>query len=386
MAPAISVAIRPPIQLPVFLMPDWSSPPQQRIPPAITGAADYETLAAGHLAAPTLAYVAGGSGDDRTVGWNRAALTRVRLLPRVFADLACASTATSLFGRPLPQPVLLAPVASLGLVHPGAEVEAARGAAAANTPLVLSSLATRPLEEVAAAATGGWWYQLWLGPDRADSLACLRRAERAGCDAVVVTIDAAAQLPSRRALRAGFRMPPGLVADPPPCVDPQGSLFERYRAAAVRREDLAWLLDTSTVPVVIKGVLHEADAVVCRELGVAGVVVSNHGGRTVDGIIASFDALPRIRAVLGDGMAVLFDGGVRSGDDVLKAIAAGADAVLIGRLQIYALAVAGALGVAHLIKMLREELALTMAVTGCADLRAARSAGLLVPARGTDPC
>ena len=146
------------------------------------------------------------------------------------------------------------------------------------------------------------------------------------------------------------------------------------------------MLDTSTVPVVVKGVLHEADAVVCRELGVAGVVVSNHGGRTVDGIIASFDALPRIRAVLGDGMVVLFDGGVRSGDDVLKAIAAGADAVLIGRLQIYALAVAGALGVAHLIKMLHEELALTMAVTGCADLRAARSAGLLVPARGTDPC
>ena len=262
----------------------------------------------------------------------------------------------------------------------------ARGAAATDTVLVLSSLATRPVEDVAAVASAGWWYQLWLGPDRADSLRRLRRVERAGCAAVVVTVDAAAQLPSRRALRAGFAMPPGLVDDPPREMPAQGTLFERHRAAAVRREDLAWLLDTSTVPVVVKGVLHEADAEVCRALGVAGVVVSNHGGRTVDGVGASYTALPRIRAVLGADRALLFDGGVRSGEDVLKAIAAGADAVLVGRLQIYALAVAGALGVAHMLKLLREELSLYMAVTGCADLRAARGAGLLLPGRGDDAC
>jgi 4-hydroxymandelate oxidase len=365
-------------------MIDSKSPPVDRIPPGIRRAEDYETLAAQHLAAPTLAYLAGGSGDDRTLRWNREALDRARLKPRVFARLDHASTSVTVLGRPLAHPLLLAPVACQGLVHPGAEVDIAHGAAATDTPLVLSSLATRPLEEVAAAATAGWWYQLWLGADRTDSLARLRRAERAGCSAIVVTVDAAVQLPSRRALRAGFTMPPGLSADPPPCFAHADTLIGRYRAAAVRREDLCWLVETSTVPVVVKGILHEADAGVCRELGVAGVVVSNHGGRTIDGVVASFDALPRIRSVLGDTCAVLFDGGVRSGADVLKAIAAGADAVLIGRLQIFALAVAGALGVAHMLKLLREELALTMAVTGCADLRTARDADLFVPGRGAD--
>jgi len=353
-------------------------PPLSRIPAAVTAAADYEALAPQFIAPATLAYVAGGSGADRSLAWNRAAFEALRLRPRAFADLTDATTATTLLGRPLPQPVLLAPVAYQGLVHAAAEVDTARGAAAADTPLILSSLATRTIEDVAAAATAGWWYQLWLGPDRESDRARLRRAEHAGCEALVVTVDAAAQLPSRRALAAGFVLPGGLAADPPPPLPAQGSVFERWRRGAVGRDALAWLQDASTRPVFVKGITHEADADICRELGVAGVVVSNHGGRSVDGVVASLDALPRLRAALGKDVTLLFDGGIRGGEDVLKALAAGADAVLIGRLQIYALAVAGALGVAHLLKLLREELALTMAVTGCARPADARAAGLLV--------
>ena len=367
-------------------MPDSPRPPLNHIPPAIAGAADYERLAAQFLPPATFAYVAGGSGDERTLGWNREALVRTRLQPRVLADLDVASTATTLLGAPLAHPVLLAPVACHGLVHPGAEVESARGAAASDTTFVVSSLATRTIEEVAAVAAAGWWYQLWLGPDRNENRVRLRRAEHAGCSAIVVTLDAAAQAPSRRALRAGFRMPAGMVAEPPPHVAAQGPVFDQYRRASVGRDQLAWLCATSAVPVVVKGLLHEADARVCRELGVAGVVVSNHGGRTVDGVLASYDSLPRVRAALGADCAVLFDGGIRGGDDVLKALAAGADAVLVGRLQLYALGVAGALGVAHMLKVLCEELALTMAVTGCANVGAARSAGVLVAGRGTAPC
>lgn len=361
-------------------------PPLTAIPRHVTAAGDYEALAAHFIAPKTLAYIAGGSGADRTLEWNRAALARVPLRQRAFAALERATTATSLLGHTLPQPVLLGPVAYQGLVHAGAEVDTARGAAAADTPLILSALATRQIEEVAAVATAGFWYQLWLDSDRSATLARLRRAERAGCRAIVVTVDAAAQLPSRRALAAGFTLPAGLAADPPAPLPSSGSPFERYRRAAVTRDVLAWLRETTTRPVVVKGVTHEADAEICRELDVAGVIVSNHGGRTVDGVAASYDVLPRIRATLGDAYPVLFDGGIRGGEDVLKALAAGADAVLIGRLQIYALAVAGALGVAHLLKLLREELALYMAVTGCERPTAARAAEPEVRATGEDPC
>ncbi|MGE3772311.1 MAG: alpha-hydroxy acid oxidase [Gammaproteobacteria bacterium] len=365
-------------------MHDALRPPLTGIPADVVAAADYEALAPHFIAPATFAYLAGGSGADRTLAWNRAAFARVRLRQRVFGELSDASTATTLLGRPLPQPVLLAPLAYQGLVHAGAEVETARGAAAADTPLILSSLATRAVEDVAAAAAAGWWYQLWLSDDREADLARLSRAERAGCAAVVVTVDAAAQLPSRRALAAGFTLPSGLAADPPPLFAAQGSVFERYRRGAIGRDALAWLREVSARPVFVKGVTHEADAEVCRALDVAGVVVSNHGGRSVDGIVASFDVLPRIRAALGDACTILFDGGIRGGEDVLKALAAGADAVLIGRLQIYALAVAGALGVAHLLKLLREELALYMASTGCARPAAARAAGLLARTTGED--
>ncbi|MCC7122871.1 MAG: alpha-hydroxy-acid oxidizing protein [Gammaproteobacteria bacterium] len=365
-------------------MHDTQRPPLAGIPAEVIAAADYEVLAPHFIAPATFAYLAGGSGADRTLAWNRAAFARVRLRQRVFGELTGASTATTLLGRPLPQPVLLAPVAYQGLVHAGAEVDTARGAAAADTPLILSSLATRAVEEVAAAATAGWWYQLRLSEDREADLARLRRAERAGCAAVVVTVDAAAQLPSRGALAAGFTLPSGLAADPPPLLQGPVSVFERCRRGAVGRDALAWLREVSARPVFVKGVTHEADAEICRALELAGVIVSNHGGRTVDGVAASFDVLPSIRAVLGDAYTILFDGGVRGGEDVLKALAAGADAVLIGRLQIYALAVAGALGVAHLLKLLREELALYMAATGCTGSAAARSADLLVRPPGED--
>jgi len=367
-------------------MSESPHPPLRAIPPGITRAADYEALAPRFIAAPTLAYLAGGSGDDRTLRWNREAFARWRFRPRALAPLDDCDTATALPGRRQSHPLLLAPVAYQGLVHPAAEVDTARGAAAADTLMIVSSLATRPLEDVVAAAGAGCWYQLTFGATRDDTLRRLRRAENAGCEALVVTVDAAAQLPSQRALRAGFRLPAGLAAETPPPVAQASSVVERYRHAAVTRDDLLWLLDVAGVPVVVKGILHEDDAGLCRELGVAGIVVSNHGGRSVDGVAASLDVLPKLRSAAGSGCCVLFDGGIRAGEDVLKAIAAGADAVLLGRLQVYALAVAGALGVAHMLRTVRQELELYMAITGCASLEAARAPGFLAPHPGGPRC
>jgi isopentenyl diphosphate isomerase/L-lactate dehydrogenase-like FMN-dependent dehydrogenase len=205
----------------------------------------------------------------------------------------------------------------------------------------------------------------------------LQRAAEAGYQAIVLTLDGTLQQPSRQALRAGFRMPadvrPVNLAGRPEDAgnspgNSAGKVFEHYRRHAPAPDELHWLLDRSPLPVIAKGVLDARDALALRQAGVAGLVVSNHGGRTLDGVTDSLSALAGIRSAVGGDYPLLFDGGIRSGADVFKAIALGADAVLIGRLQVYALAVAGALGVAHMLRLLREELELCMATCGCASL------------------
>lgn len=354
------------------------TPAAATIPAGILCAADYEQVAQGLLEPALHAYIAGGSAQDQTLADNRRAFDSWALRPRLLNDVRAGHTRLALQGSEWLHPIMLAPVAYQQLVHPQAELDTARAAAATDTCMVCSALATRPVEAVVAAA-GRVWFQLYFQPDRADTLALLRRAEAAGCQALVVTLDAAIQAPSLRALRAGFLMPADCVpvhladlrAGQGPAQAPQhigGSrIFQGAMGSAPTWPDLDWLMQQTRLPVWVKGVLHPADAMALRARGVAGLIVSNHGGRGLDGACASLDALPAIRQAVGHDTPVLLDSGIRSGQDIFKALALGANAVLIGRLQLYALHVAGALGVAHMLQLLREELEICMAMSGCAS-------------------
>ena len=351
--------------------------PLVTIPPEIRCARDYEVLAEQCMARPHYAYVAGGSGDDLTVAANLAAFSRWNICPRLLRNVSAGHTRVAIGGEQFAHPLLLAPVAFQNLAHPRAELETARAAHATDTCLIGSTLSSRSLEDVARAAGPQRWFQLYFQPRRADTQDLISRAEHAGYRAIVVTLDASVQVPSLRALRAGFRMPATCIAvnlvdhdraEPIALAAGESRIFQGIMRTAPTWSDLAWLLQTSPLPVWVKGVLHQGDAVQLKKAGCAGLIVSNHGGRSLDGAPASLDALPAIRAALGPAFPLLFDGGIRSGSDAFKALALGADGVLIGRLQMYALSVAGGLGVAHMITLLREELEVCMALAGCASV------------------
>ena len=372
-----------------------SDPARSAVPalPEVHCAADYESLARDRLPAPLLAHLAGGSGEGLTVAANRRAYARHEIVPRLLADVSCGSTRVRLAGRDYAHPFLLAPLAHQRLVHPRGELATARGAAAADACMVLSTLSSFRLEEVATAADGAKWFQLYFQPGRDDTLDLVERARNAGYESLVVTLDAPVQPPNLAALRAGFQMPaealaahlpaPGLL----PAID--GSrVFRGLMAQAPTWADLEWLVANAGLPVWVKGVLDGDDARRLVAAGAAGLVVSNHGGRALDGAPASLAALPGVRAAVGDEMPLLLDGGIRSGTDAYKAIALGADAVMVGRLQVYALAVGGALGVAHLLRTLREELEVCMALTGCATPAEIRRAARVrpLPDQAPPPC
>jgi len=353
-----------------------TSPPErdQRIPPGIHGAADYEQLAPDYLADDAFQYLAGGSGEETSLSANRRAFSRWAILPRLLQDVRGGHTRTTLLGQARAHPLVLAPVAFQTLAHPNGETETARGAEATDTLMTVSTLSGFSLETVSAASGQGKWFQLYFQPSREVTADLVRRAVRAGYEALVVTLDAPIQQPGRRALRAGFTRPASvqaasLAAYPAPermrLSAEQSVILDGMMRDAPTMDDLMWLLQVSPLPVLVKGVLRPDDALGLRMAGVHGVVVSNHGGRALDGVPAAIDCLRDIRAAVGPDYPVLFDSGVRSGGDVFKAIALGADAVMIGRLQIYALAVAGALGVAHMLKLLCEELEMCMALAGC---------------------
>jgi isopentenyl diphosphate isomerase/L-lactate dehydrogenase-like FMN-dependent dehydrogenase len=348
-----------------------------RIPPGIHNAIDYEHLAARSMDAARYAYVAGGCGWDVTVAANRAAFARHAIVPRLLADVRAGHSRLALGGLELPHPLLLAPVAYQRLAHPDAESATARAAQATGACMVASTLSSRTLEEIAAACGPARWFQLYLQAERAHTLDLLRRAEKAGYRAIVVTLDASIQLPSRAALQAGFALPADCVAanlggyrlpSPPALQAGESRVFQGAMRDAPTWDDLRWLLAQSRLPVWVKGALHADDARALQAAGAAGLIVSNHGGRALDGAPAALAMLPGVRAAVGAAYPLLLDGGVRSGADAFKALALGANAVLVGRLQAYALAVAGALGVAHMLNLLAEELHVCMAQAGCARL------------------
>lgn len=346
------------------------------IPPDIVALADYERHAREKTPAPLWAYLNGAAADGITHRRNREAFDAIRLHGRLFADLRGASTATRLLGEQLDCPVLIAPTAYHRLVDPHGEIATVRGAGAVGGWGVVSTLASLPLEEIAAAAVRPLWFQLYLHHEPAVTLDLVRRAERAGYRALVVTGDATVAGLRNEAQRAGFQLPPGIAAvnlpegtvramKAPPGESP---VFRSLLDRAPTWETLARLCAATSLPVMVKGVMHPDDAAQAIEAGASGVIVSNHGGRTLDGQPATIEALPAITRRLGGSVPVLLDGGVRRGTDVLKALALGADAVLIGRPVLHALAVAGAPGVAHALTLLRTELEVAMTLTGCATI------------------
>ena len=359
-----------------------AAPALGRIPPGVVALADYEAHALERLDANAWAFFSGGAADEITLRANREAWDALHLHPRVLRELAGGHTRIELLGRTLAHPLLLAPIAHQRLAHPDGELASACAAAAQEAGIVLSIQSSVRLEDVARAVVaepqrGPLWLQLYLQHDRGFTRALVQRAEAAGYEALVVTVDAPTSGARDRERRAGFHLPPGLGAvnlqglPPAPEVAPgpgQSALFDGLLRHAATWHDIEWLQGQTRLPLLLKGVLHEDDAAQALALGVAGLVVSNHGGRTLDTAVSTAWALPRIAERVAGAVPLLVDGGIRRGTDVLKAAALGARAVLIGRPQVHALAVAGALGVAHMLRLLRDELEIAMALTGCATL------------------
>lgn len=355
-------------------------PPLTEIPAGVVSPGDYEALARERLGEGAWAYLSGGAADEITLRKNRAAFERMEIVPRLFRDLSGATTEASLFGRKHPHPVFIAPMAYHGLFHPGGELATAAAAAAFDTTMVVSTQAGTPLEEIAASTQSPLWFQLYIQPDRGFTLDLVQRAEAAGYQALVVTADAPLTGLRNREQRAGFQLPPGIEAvnlrgmrQPAPNDRIFGS---ELVAAAPTWQDLAWLQSHTRLPVIVKGILSPDDAAIALDQGVSGIAVSNHGGRTLDTAPATLDVLPAITARIQGAVPVFMDGGIRRGTDIFKALACGADAVFVGRPILHGLTAAGALGVAHVLKLLLAELQITMILAGCAtlnDVRASRS-------------
>jgi isopentenyl diphosphate isomerase/L-lactate dehydrogenase-like FMN-dependent dehydrogenase len=330
-------------------------------------------------------YVAGSAGTESTARANRAAFDRWRIVPRFLRDVSTRDLTRDVLGTPFPAPVALAPVGVQGIVHPEAELAVARAAGALGLPMVLSTVSTYTLEEVAATGDGPKWFQLYWPREKDVAASLIARAKAAGYGALVVTLDtfilawrprdlSRGYLPFlHRMGLANYESDPAFLAglEKSPEEDPGASVLRwmsMFGDPAKTWDDLVWLREQWDGPILLKGVLHPDDALRAAEAGINGVVVSNHGGRQIDGEIASLDALPEIVAAVGDRMTVLFDSGIRTGSDVIKALALGAEAVLVGRPYVYGLGLGGEDGVRHVLQSLLAELDLSMALSGCTSL------------------
>ncbi|HEX9380994.1 MAG TPA: alpha-hydroxy acid oxidase [Gaiellaceae bacterium] len=318
---------------------------------------DYERLAEDKLDANAHAYFAGGAGDEITLRENLRAFEQRKLRPRVLVDVGKVSTATTVLGTEVALPVLIAPLAMQRMAHPDGELATARAAAAARTVMCLSSAATcAPAEMAAAAPPGARWFQVYVWRPRSKTEAAIEEAVQHGYSALVLTVDVPYIGRRERDVRVDFRVPEHLTVE--------GNLFGEGFDPTVSWRDLEWLAGYG-LPVVVKGILTAEDAELACEHGAAAVVVSNHGGRQLDGVPAALDALEEVADAVAGRAEVLLDGGVRRGTDVLKALALGARAVLIGRAMLWGLAVAGEEGVADVLRMFRKEIELGLALLGC---------------------
>jgi len=331
--------------------------------------ADFERLAEERVPPDVWCYFAGGAEDEVTLRANRAAFSRRQLRPRVLVDVAEVTTEIELLGTTLSMPILAAPTAMHGLLDPEGELATARACAAAGTLMCVSTITTRRHPEIRDAAPAApRWQQVYILADRGRTEANLDEAADCGYSALVLTVDTPYWARRERDLRLGFRIPPDLPL--PYVASDEGSRSSGIAfvpvSPSVSWRDLEWLAERTRLPVLVKGILTREDADLAVEHGAAGVIVSNHGGRQLDCVAASLDALPEVAEAIAGRVPVLLDGGVRRGGDALKALALGAQAVLVGRPLLYGLAANGEAGVARVLELLRDELLRALALLGCA--------------------
>lgn len=324
---------------------------------------DYEILAEERLDPIYWDFYAGGSDDEVTVRANQTDFSRIRLRPRMLVDVGRCDTSTSVLGMPVKMPVLVAPTSSHCLAHPEGECATVQGVGAAGTLMIASTESNRTLEEIAQAAGGPLWFQLYVYPSFEVAARLVQRAEAAGYKAIVLTIDLPIMSNRERDKRHNTPIPP------PPLT--RGNFGEPKRGrerVVLTWETLDWLRSLTSLPILVKGVLTAEDALLAVERGVAGIVVSNHGGRQLDSAVTGIEALPEVVEAVAGRCEVYMDGGIRRGTDVLKALALGARAVLVGRPVLWGLAVNGAQGVQHVLEILRSELEVAMKLSGCPNL------------------
>lgn len=324
----------------------------------------FQQQAQAALSPEAWAYLQDTAGCGLTAQANREAFDAIRLVPRVLADMRQATTAVNLFGQSLEHPLLLAPIAYQRLFHADGEQGSAAAADAQGGAMLVSSLASQSLESIAAASERPLWFQLYWQGSRERTLRLLKRAEAAGYAVMVVTVDA----PVKQAL---CTLPPHIGAvnceqplQASPLKTGESAVFQGWMSQAPTWQDMLWLRAQTQHPLLIKGILHADDAEQAMGMGFDGIIVSNHGGRVLDSVISSLDALTQVLAQVQGRVPVLFDSGIRSGLDAYKALSLGAAAVCIGRPYIYGLAANGALGVAQVIRLMRDELEMTMALMG----------------------
>ena len=332
---------------------------------------DFEAAARERLEPGAYGYIAGGAGDEHTLRQNRAAFERWELRPRVLVDVSTVSTRTTVLGTEVALPVLVAPTAFQRLAHPEGEAATARAAAAAGTVMTLATLSSVTPAELSASAPGApQWFQLYWSRDRGFTQGLVEAAAESGFGAIVLTVDLPVPGRRERDLRAAYRLPDDLPLPNVP-KELRGDDFHTALHAVVDDtltwRDLEWLRSFCSLPLVVKGILTAEDALLAVEHGASAVVVSNHGGRQLDGVPASLDALPEVVEAVGERVEVLLDGGIRRGIDVLKALALGARATLSGRSVLWGLASGGEEGTVQVLELLRREIELGLKLLGCAS-------------------
>jgi len=354
------------------------------IPADIACANDYRAYAKERLTDATWHYIDGASGDEITKQANRTSFDAIKLRSRVLCDLNGATTQTILFKKTsfeqtLQYPMLVAPMAYQKLLHEHAEIGTVMASCAQDIGFTLSTLASCSIEEIAqqhqqqsAQSPSPLWFALYVQPDFDETLDLVKRAEQSGYQALVISVDAPVNGLRNREQRANFKLPTEVSAINLTNNNTDTTNYDQYKHPVLTRiahtaptwQTIKEIIKHTTLPVIIKGVLESQDALMAKEIGAQGVIVSNHGGRVLDGAQASINALPAIRATVGDDFTLLLDSGIIRGSDIFKAIALGANTVLIGRPVLYALATAGPMGVAHVLKILKDEFELTMGLCG----------------------
>ena len=325
---------------------------------------DFEKAAEGSMSKMAYEFVASGAADEFTVKWNREALDKVKIQTNVLNDVTKLDTKVSLFGTELAYPILIAPTAFHKLMHPEGEIATARGAGAASAIYCVSSFTTTPIEEIAKVATQPLWFQLYVVDDRTFVKDLVQKVEAQGCRALCITVDTPVSGSRDRQQKAKFKLPDDLK--PPYMIDT--AFASKGQALTFKKpltwKDIEWFKSITKLPVLLKGILNPDDAERAIQSGASGIIVSNHSGRNLDTVPATIEVLPHIAQKVNKRIPVLMDGGIRRGTDVLKAIALGANAVLVGKPICFGLACGGSEGVTKVLTILRKEFEFAMALSG----------------------